>query len=125
MERRSQPRQGPDSTNVSPWVFVLLGGVGVAVIVLAAAMRRGASSWVRMTLTVVGCLFAFGLWPMLLVIPAIVLQFKAPSNAWFTALAGNAAEARTGPAQHAQHPGQHNRPPEGWHQPDERYWQGR
>lgn len=37
-------------------------------------------------MTVLGALFLLGIWPVLLVAPAIVLQFLPVSNAWFEAV---------------------------------------
>ncbi|QWF83239.1 hypothetical protein [Amycolatopsis sp. CA-230715] len=37
----------------------------------------------RVQLTVLGILSCFSLWPVIFVLPAIALQFSAPSKAWF------------------------------------------
>ncbi|MEQ4723816.1 hypothetical protein [Nonomuraea sp. B19D2] len=80
---------GPGSVPLSTgWLSLALWfGVGVAVIVLAKLMRQG-STGARIALTVLGAVMLLGIWTALLVVPAIVLQFRPNSNAWFQAVNG-------------------------------------
>ncbi|MFI7128379.1 hypothetical protein ACIBQ1_21940 [Nonomuraea sp. NPDC050153] len=57
----------------------------MAFIVLAKFMREGSDA-ARITLTVLGSMFLLTFWPILFVIPAIVLQFRPASSAWFQAV---------------------------------------
>jgi hypothetical protein len=68
-----------------PLAPILWIGVAVGLIVLARRMRRG-STGARTALTVLGALTLIGIWTALFVVPAIVLQFSAKSNAWFQAV---------------------------------------
>ncbi|WP_165974961.1 cytochrome d ubiquinol oxidase subunit II [Nonomuraea deserti] len=74
----------PDSPPLStgPIALLLWIGVAVALIVLAKLMRQG-STGARTALTVLGAVSLFGIWTVLFVAPAIVLQFLPDSNAWF------------------------------------------
>lgn len=71
----------PQGANVSLAAIALVLGLGVLFIVLAVRLRRGGDT--RVILTVLGGLSSLGLWPALLVVPAIVLQFRPSSKAWF------------------------------------------
>ncbi|MET7338369.1 hypothetical protein [Nonomuraea sp. NPDC005650] len=75
-----QPMESVDLFPVAVWI-----GVAVAFIVLAKFMREG-SDGARVALTVLGSMFLLTLWPVLFVIPAIVLQFRPTSSAWFQAV---------------------------------------
>lgn len=63
----------------------LIVGVGVACIVLGTRLRRG-SNGARVALTILGVPALVGLVTVLLIIPAIVLQFLPTSNEWFRAV---------------------------------------
>ncbi|WP_103954045.1 hypothetical protein [Nonomuraea solani] len=77
------PRSAPLSTGLLTLVVWI--GVGVAFIVLGKLMRQG-STRARTALTVMGIVSLAGLWTALLVVPAIVLQFRPASSAWFKAI---------------------------------------
>lgn len=77
------PRHARLSTDPIAPLIVL--GIGVIFVVLASRMRRGENGS-RIALTVLGAILLFGIWTALFVIPAIVLQFRSDSNAWFHAL---------------------------------------
>ncbi|MFI6537947.1 hypothetical protein ACIBHY_36225 [Nonomuraea sp. NPDC050547] len=63
----------------------LLVGVAVAFIVLGKHMRQGNIA-ARIALTVLGAMSLIGIWTVLFVVPAIVLQFLPGSSAWFQAV---------------------------------------
>ncbi|MEO3790704.1 hypothetical protein ABGB14_10850 [Nonomuraea sp. B10E15] len=79
----------PDSPPLStgPFALLLWIGVAVAMIVLAKLMRQG-STGARTALTVLGVVALVGIWTVLFVVPAIVLQFLPGSNAWFRTVKG-------------------------------------
>lgn len=60
---------------------LLLVAIGVALVVFGLLLRGGAG-WTRIPLTVLGAMSCIGLWPMLLVVPAIVLQYHQTSQEW-------------------------------------------
>jgi len=62
-----------------------LAALGVAMVVLAVLMRRGRNG-ARIAVTVLGGCALLGCWTILLVAPAVVLQFLPVSNAWFDAV---------------------------------------
>ncbi|MEV4578003.1 hypothetical protein AB0K16_32630 [Nonomuraea jabiensis] len=87
---------GPEQLTLSTGLFTVVVWIGVAVtfIVLAKFMREG-SDGARIALTVLGSMFLLGLWPALFVLPAVVLQFRPASNAWFQAVkAGRPRQGR-------------------------------
>ncbi|MFF4624424.1 hypothetical protein [Nonomuraea jabiensis] len=90
---------GPGQPTLSTGMSTVVVWIGVAVtfIVLAKFMREG-SDGARIALTVLGSMFLLGIWPALVVIPAIVLQFRPASNAWFQAVkAGRPRQGRRMP----------------------------
>jgi nitrogen fixation/metabolism regulation signal transduction histidine kinase len=70
---------------VNPLVPLVLIALGGAFIWLAIRLRGGNTS-ARTALTVLGALSMLALWPALLVIPAMILQTRQSSRAWFHAL---------------------------------------
>jgi len=70
--------------SLEPVAVLLVIGFGVLFVVLAVVMRRGSSA-ARIWLTVLGGAYCVVLWPALLVIPAVVLQFRPTSGAWLAA----------------------------------------
>ncbi|WP_344901519.1 hypothetical protein [Actinomadura meridiana] len=75
----------PYSVTLNPLVPPILIGVGIAFIVLATRMRAG-STGARTALTVLGAILLLGLWTALLIIPAMALQARPSSRAWFHAV---------------------------------------
>jgi hypothetical protein len=71
----------PEGANVSLAAIALVVALGVLFVVLGVRLRRGGDT--RVILTVLGGLLSIALWPALLVVPAIVLQFRPSSKAWF------------------------------------------
>lgn len=63
---------------------VVVAGIGVIFIVLAARMRRGRQD-ARTALTVIGSISMIFLWPIVLVVPALILQYRRGNKAWFAA----------------------------------------
>lgn len=72
----------PDGAGASAGGFVIV--VGVVLIILATRMRRGKEG-ARTALTVIGSILMLALWPILLVVPALILQFRPDNKAWFAA----------------------------------------
>ncbi|MEV4757338.1 hypothetical protein AB0J86_19785 [Micromonospora sp. NPDC049559] len=60
---------------------VLVGGLGAAFWASGVSLRRGRDT--RVVLTVLGGLLSLFVWPALLAVPAIVLQYRASSRRWF------------------------------------------
>ena len=60
------------------------GGIilGAAIVVCAALLKRR-HGYARVAVTALGAVSCIGIWPIILVIPAVVLQFLSDSNAWF------------------------------------------
>jgi xanthine/uracil permease len=67
---------------LSPVVTVILVVLGVVVWWNGLRLRRGRD--VRVVLVVVGVVTCIGIWPVLLVAPAIVLQYHPNSRHWFS-----------------------------------------
>jgi hypothetical protein len=77
----------PYEVRPSSLAVLLVIGLGVVFIVGSRRLRRGGGR-ARIVLTILGGLFLFALWPALLVVPALVLQYRPASNAWFQQLGG-------------------------------------
>ncbi|MEQ7011167.1 hypothetical protein ABN028_33840 [Actinopolymorpha sp. B17G11] len=75
-------QQSGTGASLSPVVVFLVVGLGVVFVVASTRLRRG-SAVARIVLTVLGGLFILALWPIPVVVPAVVLQFLPASNAWF------------------------------------------
>jgi hypothetical protein len=75
----------PAALTAGPIIPDLLLVMGGAFIVLGSRMRRGRRNN-RTALTVLGAIALIGLWPVLLVVPAIVLQYRPDSTAWLRAV---------------------------------------
>lgn len=71
----------PAGVDIPFGAVALVLALGVLLIVLGVRLRRGSDT--RVGLTIVGALLSLGLWPALLTVPAIVLQFRPSSKAWF------------------------------------------
>ncbi len=69
-------------------------GAGAAFIVLASFLLRG-SNRAGTALIVLGASLLLFCWPALFVVPAIVLQFRPRSSAWFNAVNAPSANAPT------------------------------
>ncbi|WP_242902647.1 hypothetical protein [Actinomadura terrae] len=66
--------------NISLMLFLL--GYGTAMIIAASRMMRG-SERARTTVTIMGCLMLIGIWTVVLIVPALILQYLSNSRAWF------------------------------------------
>lgn len=75
------PLSDPEHYNAPAASAVFYICYGVAMIVLARRLRRGHDT--RITLALGSMLPLLGLFPALLVVPALVLQWRGASNAWF------------------------------------------
>lgn len=71
-------------SDISPVSILFVVGIGVAFIVLATFVLRG-SNGARIAVTVLGGVMLLGVWTIVFVVPAIVLQFLPSSNVWFQA----------------------------------------
>ncbi|MGH3391905.1 MAG: hypothetical protein ACRDOO_23790 [Actinomadura sp.] len=71
----------PDGAGTSLVAIALVLGLGILIIALGSRLRRGVDT--RVVLTVLGSMLMLAIWPVLLVVPAIVLQFRPGSKAWF------------------------------------------
>jgi hypothetical protein len=78
---------GSPQSNLStgPAAPLIVFGAGVAFILLARLMGRGNRN-ARTALTVLGCVLLIGIWTALFVVPALILQFRPRSSAWFEAI---------------------------------------
>ncbi len=63
---------------------LVLIALGVVILALGLRLKRGSDT--RVLLTVLSMLTAIGVWPLLLVVPAIVLQNRLDSTEWFASL---------------------------------------
>ncbi|TDD35969.1 hypothetical protein E1287_12420 [Actinomadura sp. KC06] len=61
---------------------IILFGYGVTMVISAGRMLRG-SDRARFTVTVMGCLLLIGIWNALLIVPALILQYRPRSREWF------------------------------------------
>lgn len=68
-----------------PIAPLVLCTIGVTLIVFGVRLRRGRRG-ARTVLTVMGCLLLIGLWTVLFVVPALVLQYRASNKEWFDAV---------------------------------------
>jgi hypothetical protein len=71
---------------IVPSFFIVMGVVFIA---LGSRMRRGRRD-TRTALTVFGSISLIGVWTVLFVVPAIVLQYRPESTAWLRAVSGRA-----------------------------------
>ena len=73
------------TSSTGPWAPLLLSLVGVAIVFFGIRLMRG-SGGARTVLTVLGCLLLIGIWTVLLVVPALILQYQRSSSAWLQAV---------------------------------------
>ncbi|WHT18237.1 hypothetical protein N8J89_34840 [Crossiella sp. CA-258035] len=64
-------------------ISLVMAVVGVLILVFGLLLRGGAG-WTRIPLTVLGAIMCVGLWPLLVVAPAILLQFGRASQDWLS-----------------------------------------
>jgi FtsH-binding integral membrane protein len=75
-------QQSGTGASLSPVAVLLVVGLGGVFVVASTRLRCGSGA-ARIVLTVLGGLFLLVLWPIPVVVPAVVLQFLPTSNAWF------------------------------------------
>ncbi len=63
-------------------IVIAMMSIGVLVVVLGRKLKQDVD--VRCALVAASVVTLIGLWPVLLVLPATVLQYRSSSNAWFT-----------------------------------------
>lgn len=72
------------SLSTGPFAPLMVTAFGVALVLVARQFGDG-SKRARVALTVMGIIALVGMWTVVLVLPALVLQFLPASSTWFDA----------------------------------------